>query len=224
MASGRPAGAHSEEYGVVRVADIDMAGRTAGFLRLGMATEAKVRVVGYEQLFVDGTVRVMTRRAAFAQGLVLKNKGSSLRLVTPRATLILPRHSQAGLRFEDVAAVWIVAIHAIHVAFNDRMMLRQIEFSLRIQVALETGCWIFSRIDDEADRAAGPDMFAAGAVAGFATALALHGGAFDLQPRVRAGRKLTDNIGVAIRACLIACVVRAGDFEGGHTGGRTRGA
>jgi hypothetical protein len=224
MATGGPAGAHSEESGVVRVADVNLARQSAGLLLLGVATEAKVWVVGDEQLFVDGTVRIMTNRAAFAECFVFKDDGPRLRLVTLRATLILPRHGQAAFRLEDVAAVRIVAIHAIHVAFHNRMMLRQIEFSLHIEMALKTGRGIFSGIDDEANSAATPDMFAAWTVTGFTAALALHGGAFDLQPRVRAGREFADDVRVAIRARLVADVVRPGDIERGHDGGRTGGA
>lgn len=67
-------------------------------------------------------------------------------------------------------------------------------------------------------------MFAAGPVARFATAPAWHGGSFDLQPRVRTGWELADNIRVTIRARLVADVVRAGNFERGHDRGGMRGA
>jgi hypothetical protein len=67
------------------------------------------------------------------------------------------------------------------VAFDDGMVLREIEFSLHIKVALETGIGIFAGIDDETGRAAGADMLAAGAMTGFATALASHGRILNMQ-------------------------------------------
>ena len=186
-----------------------------------MATETKVGIVVYQQLFINGTVRVVTNRAALPQCLVLKDKGPRLRLMTARATLILPRHCQAALRFKDVSSVRVVAIHAVHIAFNDRMMLRQIEFGLSVQMALETGCGIFSRIDDEAGRATTSNMFAAWTVAGLASALPCHGCALDMQPRVRAGREFADNLRVTIRACAVADVVRTRNFKRSHNrGGR----
>lgn len=209
---------------MVCVADVNVAGRDIGSLCLSVAAEAKVRVVVHQQFFIDGPVRVVTNRATLAQSFVLEDKGSCLRLVAAGTTLILPGHRQPACRLENVTAVWIVAIDAIHVAFSDRMMLRQIEFRLHVEVALETGRGIFSGIDDETGAAAGPDMFAAGPVAGFATALARHGSAFDVQTGVWAGRKFADDIGVAIGARLVAHVVRAGNFKRGHERGRTGGA
>lgn len=150
MTAGGPACPHLEKLGVIRVANVNVACGNAGSLGLRMATEAKVWVIGHEQLFVDGTMRVMAGRAALAHGLVLKDKGPRLRLVTLRATLILPRHGQATGRLEDVAAVRIVAIHAIHETFDDRMMLGEIEFGLHVEVALEAGRGVFPGIDDEA--------------------------------------------------------------------------
>ena len=201
---------------MVCVSNEYVAGWNIRALRLGMATETKVGIIVHQQLFIDGTVGVMTNRAAFAQRLVLKDKWPCLRLVTVRTTLILPRHCQASLRFEDVSAVGIVAIHAIHIAFNHRMMLGQIEFSLRVEMALETGRRIFSRIDNEAGRASAPDMFAARTMAGFATTLPGHSRAFDMQPRVRTGRKFADDLRVTIGACTVADVVGAGNLKRSH--------
>src|SRR5580698_1039160 len=223
VAARGPAGPHLKKSSVVRIADVNVAGGNIRSLGLRVATQAKVWAIGDEQFVVDGTVWVMTSRAAFAQGLMLKNKRPRLRLVTTRAALILPRHGQAAGRLEDVATVRIMAIHAIHEAFHDRMMLGQIEFGLHVEVALETGRGIFSGIDDEAGRAAGPDMFAAGAVAGFTTSLTGHGGPLNLQARVRAGREFTDDVRMAIRARLVADVVRAWNLKRGNNRGRTGG-
>lgn len=179
-----------------------------------MATEAKVGIIVYQQLFIYGTVGVMANGAAFAHCLMLKDHWSCLSLVTARATLILTGHRQTALSFEDVAPVRVVAIHAIHETLIDRMMLRQIKLPLHVEMALKTRGRVFAGIDDEGGRAATPDMLAARTVAGFATALPCHGGAFDMQARVWAGREFANNIGMAIGARLVAHVVRAGNFQG----------
>jgi hypothetical protein len=141
---------------------------------LRVATQAKIRIAFDEHFPIDRTVRVVADGAAFAQRLVFKNERPRLGLMTLRATLILRRHRESARRFENVAAVRIVAVGAIHVAFDDRMMLRQIEFRMNVEVTLKTGFGIFAGIDDEPRRAAGADVFAAGTVAGFAAALAGH--------------------------------------------------
>lgn len=66
MAAGRPTCPHLQKLGMVRVADENVAGGNSRSLRLGVATQAQIWIVIHEQLFVDGTVRVMTNHAAFA--------------------------------------------------------------------------------------------------------------------------------------------------------------
>ncbi len=209
---------------MIGIADVNVPGGNSWPLILRMATETEVRIVIHKQLLVDGPMRAMTRRATFAQGLVFKDKGPSLGLVTSRATLILPCHGQAACRLKDVAPMWIMAVHTIHETFNDRMMLRQIEFGLHVQMALETGLGLFPRIDDESNSAAGADMFAAGPVARLATTLPRHGRVLNVQPRVRAEGKFAHDVGMAIRACLVTDVMRAGNHKRRHDHGRMRGA
>lgn len=177
-----------------------------------MAAQAKVGVIINKHFLVDRTMRVVADRAAFAHRFMLENKRARLGHVALRATLILPRHGQAALRFEDVTAVRVVAIHAIHVAFDDRMMLRQVKFRLYVQMTLKTGLRFFTGVDDEAGLAAGMDMLAARAVAGLATALAGHRRIFNMQARVRASREFSDNIRMAIGAGPVADVMRSGNF------------
>ena len=125
----------------------------------------------------------------------------------------MARHGQAARWFEDVASVGIMAIHTIHETFINRMMLRQIEFGLNVKMALEARLGLFAGVNDESSRAAIPDMFAAGPVAGFATALPWHGRVLNVQPRVRAGGKFADNFHMAIRACLVADEMRAWNLK-----------
>lgn len=169
-------------------------------------------------------MRAVAGGATFAHRFVREHKRTRLGFVALRATLILRCHREATGRFENVAAVRIVAIHAIHVAFEDGMMLRQIKFGVDIQMTLKTGLGIFAGVDDEFRRAAGPDVFAAGTVAGFATALAGQGGVFKMQPRVRAHRKFTGDVRVAIGAGFVADEMCAGNFQRrDDSGGRGAG-
>jgi len=223
MAARRPTGAQLEKLSVVCIADVNFTGGDVWSLRLRMAAQAKVRVIVHQQLFIDGTVRVMANRATLAHRLVLKDKGACLGHVTAFTTLVLPSHRQAALRLEDVAPVRIVAIHAIHEAFGDRMMLGQIEFRLDVEMALEAGGRVLAGIDNETSRAARPDVFAARTVTGFASALPRHCRIPNMQPGMGAGGKFADNVRMAIGAGLIPDVVRAGNFKRSHDRGRTGG-
>ncbi len=156
---------------------------------------------------------IVANGASFMHGFMLKDKRPGLVLVTLLAALVLSRHRQAARRFKNVAAVRIMAVHATHMAFKDGMMLRQIEFGLDIQMALEAGVRLFAGINDEVGRATGTDMFAAGAVAGFATAFPAHGRVFNMQTGVRAGRKFTDDFRMAISGGMVAHYMRPGNLQ-----------
>ena len=111
-------------------------------------------------------MRVMTNGAAFPQSFVLKDKRAGLRRVALRATLILTRHGEPTRGLQNVTTVRVMAIHAIHVALDDRVMLRQGKFRMGIQVTLEQGFRILAGIDDKLGRTTGADVLAAGVVAG----------------------------------------------------------
>lgn len=134
-----------------------------------MTAEAEVGVT-YEQHFaVERTVRLVADSAAFPHGPVLKNERAGLLTMAGRTCLVVPCHRQSAAWLKDVAAVWVMAVHTIHMAFDDRMMLRQLEFGLNIQMTTETSFRLFARVDDESGRSAGYDVPAAGTVTGFAT-------------------------------------------------------
>ena len=67
---------------MVRGADVNVSSGNSRPLVLRMATQAQIRVVVHEQFLIDGPVRVMANRATLAQGLVFKDKGPRLRLMT----------------------------------------------------------------------------------------------------------------------------------------------
>ena len=69
----------------------------------------------------------------------------------------------------------IVALHTIHVAFVDGMVLRQMKFSFDVEMTAITSCWVPARVDDELTcAAAGFDMLATWAMAGLAAGRAEH--------------------------------------------------
>jgi hypothetical protein len=124
---------------MVRIADVNPSIGDTRALDLGVATQAKIGVARHEHFLVDRTVRVMAGRAAFAQRLVLENKGPGLVAMTLRAAFVLPSHGQPAFWLEDVATVGIVTLHAAQAAFNDLMMLRQAKFSVNVEMTLKTG-------------------------------------------------------------------------------------
>ena len=180
-----------------------------------MAAQAKIGIIFDEHLLVNGAMRVVADDAALTHRFMLEHKRTGLRFMALSAALVLLRHGQAAFRFKNVASVRVVAIHTTHVAFDDGMMLRQVEFGLHVNMALEAGIGIFTRIDDELSRATGADMFAAWPVTGFTTAFAGHGGIFDVKPGMRARGEFSDDVRMAIRTRFIADVMRAGNLKRG---------
>lgn len=91
-------------------------------LRVTAQTEIRI---GVDQHFpVYGSMRVVANRAAFPQCLVLEHDRPRLLLMTLRTALVKPRHRQASRGFENVAAMRVMTLHAVHMAFLDRVMLR----------------------------------------------------------------------------------------------------
>ena len=87
--------------------------------------------------------------AAFAQGFVFENKRPLLLGVALETGLVHAEQSEAAtldrLRkigaaaFDGAAFVRVMAISATDLAFEDRMMMRQLEFGAHFEVTLETG-------------------------------------------------------------------------------------
>lgn len=88
MAAGAPATAHAQIHGVRCLADENLARADARPLSLGVAFQTQVVVTLKEELGIDGTVRLMTDGAAFAQRFVLENEGPRLFAVAFGAGLI----------------------------------------------------------------------------------------------------------------------------------------
>ena len=166
-----------------------------------MAAQTEVGIRLNEQLGVNGTVGVMADGAAFAQGWMFIDVGLGLLLVALGAGFIPPRHRQPAFGLQDIHAVGIVALNTVHFPFQHRMMVRKMKFGLHVQVTLQAGLRVFAGVDDEFINAAAighGDVFAARAMAGFATVLAGHPAVFHMQPRMHAGGKDARDLLVAI--------------------------
>lgn len=133
-------------------------------LILRMASQAKVRVVINKHFAVDRAMRAVTRGATLAHGFVLEHHRARLFTMTLGAAFVEPRHRQSAGRFENVAAVRVVALNTVHFTLNHGMMLGQIKFSLNFEVALKARRRVFAGVNDEHVRAAF-DVFAGRAVA-----------------------------------------------------------
>lgn len=140
------------------------------------------------------------------------------------ALLVEAGHGEAAARLHDFVAVRVVALNAIHAAFDDRMTLRKVELRMDIEVALETSGGIFAGINDEASAStADIDVFAGGAVAGFAAGNVREFYVIFVQLAVGARGKDTRNIGVARNAGGVADVVGAVDLRRGNDGAADTG-
>jgi hypothetical protein len=173
--------------------------------KLRVAPQAKIWIGLHEQLSIDRTVRRVTGRAAFAQGFVLEHDPLRLRAMATCALLTQSRHGESARRLHDVLAVRVVALHAIHLPFPHRMMLRKVELGVDFKVTGETRLRIAPGVHDEFSvPATDSDMFAAGAMARFATGAARHLRRFDVQARMGTRWKNPRVFGVAIDARRVA--------------------
>ena len=218
MATRCPTGAVAHKRPVIDVADVD-AGACCRPLRLGVAFKAQIGIALHQHFGVNGAVRTVTDRAAFSHRCVFENHRAGLFSMALGASLILARHGESACRLHDVHAMGIVTLHAVHFAFNDWMVLREMEFRAGFLMALEAAFGIFSRVDDEFFKPAAAshgDVFAAGAMTRFAATLAGHVGSGETQSRMRARRKHSGNIRMAIDASLVADVSCAFNLKGDH--------
>lgn len=205
-------------------ADKNLSGRTR-LRRLRVTTQTKIRIRLRQHLAVDRAMGIMARGTPFAHRFMLEHERTRLFPMALRAALIQLRHREPTGRLENVSAMRVVALHTIHPAFDDRMMLGQIKFAVSGQVALETGFGIFAGIDDELSfAAAGRDVFAAGPVTGFATRFAGQRCFGEMNTRMRTRGKDPRVIAVTFETGLIADVSGAGNGRRRHDDTRHRRA
>jgi len=187
------------------LANKDLSACDARSLHLRVALQTKVIIPLDQHLGIERAVGVMASRAALAQRFVFKNERPGLVTVALGTRLVDAGEGETTGGFHDVPAVWIMALHAIHLSFNHGMMLRQVEIGVRLQMAAETSRRVSSRIDNEfAATAADGDMFATGAMAGFTTGRTGEAHPLEAQTRVRAGWKNTSDVCVALVTGFVA--------------------
>jgi hypothetical protein len=190
---------------VVDISDENLPRGDVGTLDLGMTPQAKVRIRLGEQLGVNGPVNAMARCAALAHRRMLEHKRSRLRPVTLGTRLIRAAHGKTTSRLENVAAMWIVTLDAVHFAFDDGMVLRQMELSLDRTVAFKTGGRIAAGIDNEFSSAATTgDVETARPVARLTASLPRGPAVFETNAGVGTGRKNSGDISVALGAATVA--------------------
>jgi hypothetical protein len=214
VATGGPAVAARHELRMIDLADDDISGIS---LNLRMAFQAQIIVPLDEQGAIDRAVRRMANGAALTQRFVLPDERPRLFAMTIGARFVLPRHRERGAArgtLENIRAVRVMAIDAVHAVLDHRMMLGQAKFSVLLEMTIEAGRGVFAGIDDElAAAAAGLDVFAAGAVATFAAGARGEIRIVLVKTPVRAGREHARVIGVAIGAGGVADVSGAGNFR-----------
>jgi len=204
MAARRPTPALSQPGCMRRVANVYF---TRCSLHLRMTLQAKVRIAFDQQLPIHRPMRIVTDRATLPQRLMLEYKWPRLLAMTQRAVLVQPRHRQPSGRLENVASVRIVTLDAIHVALNDRMMLRHSKLRLRLQMALKARGRVRSRIHNKLPApTASLDMFAPRPVARFTTRLPAELRVVHVHTCMRARGKYPSDVRVALGAGAISHV------------------
>jgi hypothetical protein len=162
MAPGGPTRALLQK---IRVIDVSNENVPRYFLLLEMALQTQRGVTFVQQALVDGSVGCMADHTTLTHRLVLIYKWAALLCVTLEAGFVSAQKSKAaGLErllnvcrstFGRDPFVRLMAIAAAHLAFKDRMMMRQLKRCANFQVTLETSVRGLSRIDDRASAAAG---------------------------------------------------------------------
>lgn len=209
VAACAPAGAAAHKG---RVRNVPNKNLPPGHNHLRMAFQAKVVVPLHEHLVRNRPVRLMTNHAAFTQGFMLVKPGPRLfpmafgaSLIHPRETSGRPCPKRGAMRcLENVRPVRIVALHAIHPPFKHRMVLRQFELRVNIEVAIEAGLRFTPGIDDEFPPPARLRVQARRPMTGLAPSRLAVGRSLDAQPRMRTGRKSARELDVTLDATFIA--------------------
>jgi len=103
-------------------------------------------------------MRVMAGGTALTHRLVFKNHWTGLFPMTLRATFIEACHGEATFGLHDIAAMWVVALDAIHPALYHGMVLGQAEFRVGFQMTLKARSGVFAGIEDQFCGTTGLDM------------------------------------------------------------------
>jgi len=214
VTTGGPAGSLIDEAVVGGGANEELAGRNAGALDLSVATEAEVIIALDEQFGADGAVRLVASDAAFPHGFVFEHFEGALFAVALDTGFILSGHGEAAGRFHDIAAVRIVTLNAVHLAFHDGVPVGEVKLAVHFEVALEAALRVPAGVENELTFGGGLGMFAAGAVARFAPGHARGGAGVDVPAGVGTFGEDSDEISVAIFAGVVTDVIGPGGLQG----------
>ena len=121
---------------MVSIPDENVSGN---FLLLEMAFQTERRVAFVEHSLIDRAMRRVADETAFAHRLMLKHEWTALRGVTLHTSVVCAHESdpaadkrllQTGAAaFDRFAFVRVVAVRTAHLAFQNRMMVRQLKLS-----------------------------------------------------------------------------------------------
>src|SRR5437879_2720737 len=113
---------------MIYVSNINLPAGQVPALHLGMAPKAQVQVALDEQLGVKRAVWVVAHWAALAQRRMLEHEWPGLLAMALCAPFIETPHRQTSARFEDIAAMRVMALNAIHSVLRHRVMLGELKF------------------------------------------------------------------------------------------------
>lgn len=210
-----------------RVRNIANKNISAHRVHLRVTFETKIIVALDEHFVRDGPVRLMTNSAAFTQRFVFVDDQARLfamalcaRFIQAREPGCSPSLKSGAMRcLENVCSVRIVALDAIHSIFQHRMMVRQSELGVHMDMTSETGLRFPAGIDNKfAAPAPGLHVQAAWSVARFATGRLASRRTFEMQARMRARWKDASDVRMAIDAGLVPNKSRSLDHRRRHHG------
>jgi hypothetical protein len=197
------------------IADVNLTWRS---LHLRMALQTQIRITLDQQFSIHRPMRVVAHRATLPQRFVLEYKWPRLLPMTLRAILVQSRHRQSGRqaawrtarRLKNVSPMRVVALNAIHMPLDHRMMLRHSKFSIRLQMTLKARGRILSRIHNELPATAARfDMLASRPMTRFATRLSVEPRIFDMHARMWARWKDSRDVRMTLRTRAISHVSRS---------------
>lgn len=203
--------------GIMSPTSINLYRRRRSRWRLRMALQAKIGIALHQHLRVDRTVNGMAGRATLPKRRMFEHMRPRLLTVALRAVLIVTI-DKLPLRKLDVFAMGVVAVLATHPAFLDGMVIRHVELSLLVYVALEAHLRVLHRVDNEL--AAPATSLNVEAACPMAT-LTSHSLPFALgvgngYARVKSRLKVFKCFLVTRPACFHADVFRTGDHRWSH--------
>ena len=179
-------------------------------LLLEMALQAERRIALREHALIHGTMWLVTDETTFARRFVFVNVRPALDGVTLKTGLILS-HERSAPGDDRVALVGIMTICAAHFAFEDGMMVGQIELAPLVQMAVEAGFRRFLRINYRGSRPPRLVMDAARAMTRFTAHVEGVGPACS-EFGVRRSGEIARDILVALSAAFRADELGAGDL------------